>query len=92
MWGATEKVMAARKDVLEFLLTSHPLDCPVCDKGGECPLQNQTMAFGPANSRFMFDEKSHAAKHLPLGELIILGPRTLHPMRALCALPGPGGG
>ncbi len=72
VWGATEKVMAARKDVLEFLLTSHPLDCPVCDKGGECPLQNQTMAFGPGTSRFILDEKNHAAKHLPLGELIFL--------------------
>ena len=72
VWGATEKVMAARKDVLEFLLTSHPLDCPVCDKGGECPLQNQTMAFGPADSRFILDEKNHAAKHFPLGELIFL--------------------
>ena len=72
VWGATEKVMAARKDVLEFLLTSHPLDCPVCDKGGECPLQNQTMQFGPSTSRFILDEKSHNEKHLPLGELIFL--------------------
>ncbi len=72
VWGATEKVMAARKDVLEFLLTSHPLDCPVCDKGGECPLQNQTMEFGPSTSRFILDEKSHNEKHYPLGELIFL--------------------
>ncbi len=72
IWGATEKVLAARKDVIEFLLTSHPLDCPVCDKGGECPLQNQTMQFGPGQSRFIFDEKSHNAKHVPLGELIYL--------------------
>jgi NADH-quinone oxidoreductase subunit G len=72
IWGATEKVMAARKDVLEFLLTSHPLDCPVCDKGGECPLQNQTMQFGPGESRYIFDEKNHNEKHVPLGELIFL--------------------
>ena len=45
--GLSDKVKAARKDVLEFLLTSHPLDCPVCDKGGECPLQNLTMEHGP---------------------------------------------
>ena len=45
--GTTEKAKAGRKDILEFLLTSHPLDCPVCDKGGECPLQNLTMGFGP---------------------------------------------
>ncbi len=72
IWGATEKVLAARKDVIEFLLTSHPLDCPVCDKGGECPLQNQTMEFGAGKSRFIFDEKSHNEKHVPLGELIYL--------------------
>ena len=72
VWGATEKVLAARKDVIEFLLTSHPLDCPVCDKGGECPLQNQTMAYGPGQSRYLFDEKNHLEKHVPLGELIFL--------------------
>lgn len=72
VWGATEKVMSARKEIIEFLLTSHPLDCPVCDKGGECPLQNQTMEFGSSDSRFLLDEKKHAHKHLPLGELITL--------------------
>ncbi len=61
------KVGAARKDVLEFLLTSHPLDCPVCDKGGECPLQNLTLRHGPGSSRFVFDEKQHLDKHVPLG-------------------------
>jgi NADH-quinone oxidoreductase subunit G len=70
--GMSDKVIAARKEILEFLLTSHPLDCPVCDKGGECPLQNLTMRFGPAESRFIFDEKMHAAKHVPLGDLIFL--------------------
>lgn len=72
VWGATEKVMEARKEILEFLLTSHPLDCPVCDKGGECPLQNLTLKFGPTESRFEFDEKKHLSKHVPLGELIYL--------------------
>ena len=66
------KARAGQHDILEFLLTSHPLDCPVCDKGGECPLQNQTMAFGPAESRFIFDEKMHLAKAVPLGDLIYL--------------------
>ncbi|HNT25658.1 MAG TPA: NADH-quinone oxidoreductase subunit NuoG [Anaerolineales bacterium] len=70
--GMSEKVKAGRKDVLEFLLTSHPLDCPVCDKGGECPLQNLTMGFGPGESRFLYDEKMHLAKHVPLGDLIFL--------------------
>jgi NADH-quinone oxidoreductase subunit G len=70
--GATDKVKAGRKDILEFLLTSHPLDCPICDKGGECPLQNLTMGFGPGESRYLLDEKKHMAKHVPLGELIYL--------------------
>ncbi len=72
VWGATEKVMEARKDILEFLLTSHPLDCPVCDKGGECPLQNLTMKFGPTESRFEYSEKKHLGKQIHLGELIYL--------------------
>jgi len=70
--GTSPKVLAGRKDILEFLLTSHPLDCPICDKGGECPLQNLTMAWGPGESRFNYSEKIHLAKHIPLGELIYL--------------------
>ncbi len=70
--GASPKVKEARDDILEFLLTSHPLDCPICDKGGECPLQNLTIAFGPAQSRFVYSEKFHLAKHVPLGDLIYL--------------------
>jgi NADH-quinone oxidoreductase subunit G len=70
--GMTEKVQKARNDILEFLLTSHPLDCPICDKGGECPLQNLTMTFGPGESRFLYDDKIHLDKHVPLGELIYL--------------------
>ncbi len=68
----TEKVHAARESVVEFLLTSHPLDCPICDKGGECPLQNLTMAHGPGESRMNFDDKMHLDKHVPLGDLIFL--------------------
>jgi NADH-quinone oxidoreductase subunit G len=63
---------AGRKQIIEYILTSHPLDCPVCDKGGECPLQNLTMGHGPGTSRFIFDEKMHLEKHVPLGELIFL--------------------
>ncbi len=70
--GESVKVKDGREDILEFLLTSHPLDCPVCDKGGECPLQNLTMGFGPGESRYIYDEKMHLAKHVPLGELIFL--------------------
>ena len=66
------KVKDARREMLEFILTSHPLDCPICDKGGECPLQNLTLEFGPGQSRYLYDEKMHLAKHVPLGELIFL--------------------
>ena len=66
------KATEGHKNILEFLLTSHPLDCPVCDKGGECPLQNLTMRHGPGESRFLYDEKCHLAKKFPLGDLIFL--------------------
>jgi NADH-quinone oxidoreductase subunit G len=68
----SDKVTAARREMVEFLLTSHPLDCPVCDKGGECPLQNLTLRHGPAQSRFIFEDKQHLAKHVPLSDRIYL--------------------
>ncbi len=48
----TDRVVKARKGVLEFLLINHPLDCPTCDKGGECPLQDLTYGYGPPTSRY----------------------------------------
>jgi NADH-quinone oxidoreductase subunit G len=54
----TEKVREARRGMLEFLLTNHPLDCPVCDKGGECELQDMVFRYGAATSRFR-EEKEH---------------------------------
>jgi NADH-quinone oxidoreductase subunit G len=68
----TAQVADARRAILEFLLTSHPLDCPICDKGGECPLQNLTMAYGPGVSRFPVEAKFHNEKRVPLGDLIML--------------------
>ncbi|GAB4437685.1 MAG: NADH-quinone oxidoreductase subunit NuoG [Anaerolineae bacterium] len=68
----SEAALDDRKAVLEFLLTSHPLDCPVCDKGGECPLQDLTMRHGPGNSRFEYEDKQHFPKKYPLGDLIVL--------------------
>jgi len=53
---SSEKVIKARKAVLEFMLLNHPLDCPTCDKGGECPLQNQTFKYGNTTSRFTEDK------------------------------------
>ncbi|HMD80111.1 MAG TPA: 2Fe-2S iron-sulfur cluster-binding protein, partial [Anaerolineales bacterium] len=68
----SDKARDGQRGTVEFLLTSHPLDCPICDKGGECPLQNLTMAHGPGKSRFIFDEKLRLGKRVPLGELIVL--------------------
>lgn len=68
----TKRVEDDRRNVLEFLLTSHPLDCPICDKGGECPLQNLTMAHGPGTTRMNYSDKMQLDKHVPLGDLIFL--------------------
>jgi NADH-quinone oxidoreductase subunit G len=61
----------AQDGVLEFLLINHPLDCPVCDKGGECPLQDQTISYGPGESRFI-EEKRHFEKPIPVSDLVAL--------------------
>ena len=68
----SEKAVEARREIVEFLLTSHPLDCPICDKGGECSLQNLAMEHGPGKSRFEYEDKKHLPKHVPLGDLIVL--------------------
>src|SRR5690606_944253 len=52
------EVVKARAGVFEFLLLHHPLDCPVCDKGGECPLQDFSYTFGPDNSRMEFERRT----------------------------------
>jgi Fe-S-cluster-containing dehydrogenase component len=67
----SERTRKAQDGVLEFLLVNHPLDCPVCDKGGECPLQDQTVAFGPGESRFV-EEKRHFEKPIPVNENVFL--------------------
>jgi NADH-quinone oxidoreductase subunit G len=67
----SDKVKKAQDGVLEFLLANHPLDCPVCDKGGECPLQDQTLAHGPGESRFI-EEKRHFEKPIPISDLVLL--------------------
>jgi len=54
----TESVQKARKGVLELLLINHPLDCPICDQGGECDLQDITMAYGPDSSRFHLNKRA----------------------------------
>jgi NADH-quinone oxidoreductase subunit G len=65
------EVKDAQEAVLEFLLINHPLDCPVCDRGGECPLQDQALAFGPGESRYVEAKRTYR-KPLPLSPLVAL--------------------
>ena len=67
----TDEVRDAHDGVLEMLLANHPLDCPVCDKGGECPLQDRTFRFGPGTTQFL-EHKRHFPKPLDLSSLIAL--------------------
>jgi NADH-quinone oxidoreductase subunit G len=67
----TERVKAAQRSVVEFLLINHPLDCPVCDKGGECPLQDISFGWGAGISRFV-EPKRHFVKPLELSPLIAI--------------------
>jgi NADH-quinone oxidoreductase subunit G len=71
VYTQTDQVREAQNAVVEFLLVNHPLDCPVCDKGGECPLQDIAMGWGPGRSRFT-DPKRHFQKPLPLSPLIAI--------------------
>src|SRR5918911_1222846 len=65
----TDRVKAAQEAVVEFLLVNHPLDCPVCDKGGECPLQDISFGWGGGRSRFI-EPKRHFVKPLALSPLV----------------------
>ena len=67
----SERAKVAQQAVVEFLLINHPLDCPVCDKGGECPLQDITYGWGSGHSRFV-DPKRHFRKPLELSPLIAI--------------------
>lgn len=67
----TDKVEKAQKGVLEFTLLNHPLDCPVCDKGGECPLQDNTFKYGPPDTRMEFHRHNNA-KATPLSPVITI--------------------
>ncbi len=66
-----ENAAQAQDGVLELLLANHPLDCPVCDKGGECPLQDRTFKFGPGRTRFV-EPKRHFPKPLNLSTLVAI--------------------
>ncbi len=67
----SERAREARAGTLEMLLINHPLDCPICDKGGECPLQDQTMEHGNGTSHFV-EEKHHKNKRYPISDWIML--------------------
>lgn len=68
VWTDTEMVRRARRGVMEFLLINHPLDCPICDQGGECDLQDQAYGYGRDHSRYL--ENKRAVKDKYLGPLV----------------------
>ena len=76
-------VAQARKYMLEFLLTNHPLDCPVCDKGGECELQDMVFRYGAGESRFTEDEDPRRREAVVAGG--VLRRAALHPLLPLRA-------
>lgn len=67
----SDMIKRVHEGILELLLINHPLDCPVCDKGGECPLQDQTLTHGPGESRYV-EEKRHFAKPIPISDHVLL--------------------
>ena len=67
----SEKAADGQESTLEFILVNHPLDCPVCDKGGECPLQDLTFRYGPGNTRMTFPKRTFD-KPIPISPLIAL--------------------
>ena len=68
---STEEPASAQEDMLEFLLINHPLDCPICDRAGECPLQDQTYRHGPGSTRYV-EEKRTYEKALEISNLVVL--------------------
>ena len=87
----TAQVKSVREANLSFILINHPLDCPICDKGGECPLQDQTMEFGPGVSKFV-EPKRRQAEAVPDQRSDHVGPGTLYLVLAVHSLPGGMGG
>ncbi|MFL5953511.1 MAG: molybdopterin-dependent oxidoreductase [Gaiellaceae bacterium] len=67
----SEQAAEGQNSTLEFILVNHPLDCPVCDKGGECPLQDLTFRYGPGNTRMTFPKRTFE-KPIPISPLIAL--------------------
>ena len=86
----SDKAIKAQQSVMEFLLINHPLDCPICDQGGECQLQDLAVGYGGSSSRY--EEEKRVVFHKDVGPLISHGrDEPLHPLHALRALrPGSG--
>ena len=68
VWTHSDAAVEAQKGVMEFLLINHPLDCPICDQGGECQLQDLAVGYGASNSRYQ--EAKRVVLHKNLGPLI----------------------
>ena len=86
----SDKAIKAQQSVMEFLLINHPLDCPICDQGGECQLQDLAVGYGGSASRYA--EEKRVVFHKDVGPLISHGrDEPLHPLHPLRAL-RPGGG
>ena len=69
--ATSEKAADGQQGTLEFILVNHPLDCPVCDKGGECPLQDLTFRYGPGQTRMTFPKRTFE-KPIPISPTIAL--------------------
>ena len=83
--NTSEEAQRAQVANLEFLLLNHPLDCPICDRGGECPLQDQALAFGPGESRYIEPKRTYE-KPIALSPLVKLWTASA----ACCARGAPG--
>ena len=83
----SEKAAEGQNAVLEFILLNHPLDCPDCDKGGECPLQDLTFRWGPGKTRMAFPKRTFD-KPIPISPDDHARPGALHPLLPLHALLG----
>ncbi|MFC6444664.1 NADH-quinone oxidoreductase subunit NuoG [Shinella zoogloeoides] len=82
VFTTTPMVKKAREGVMEFLLINHPLDCPICDQGGECDLQDQAMAFGIDSSRYAENKRAVEDKHIgPLVKTVMT--RCIHCTRCV---------
>jgi NADH-quinone oxidoreductase subunit G len=82
VYTKSPKAIAGQRGVLEFLLINHPLDCPICDQGGECPLQDAAMGFGAGNSRYTLDKRE--VENPDLGPLVATDmTRCIHCTRCL---------